>query len=1186
MPKVYYIRIRTPRRASPVKRSTFSNQKATEVGAGEAAAAPPALFSFDSVSHAPVFSLGSSHTGSPAAGASAHDGPHPNAKLGAALADATATDTHNQAVPSALPEFDERFQKVNLRLANLAKVEGWHEPLPKKMAQAVRATKQPPDEPPAEGMRTHVEEMSDASKKQEAEPKAAAHEESFLKLLESSIEKISPKSKSDMEDLEENQTRKDQLRQPIREDVEAQRNASEKELAGAAKHPAPMGRIETETQDVPELPERGAPLQVNAQDALPLPKSEEEVSFDEDKQSADNAIEKTGLTEEELSESNEPSFKQVLTERDKILDACTADTAKFQQDEAEFLKRSGVEAMAEEDKTRAHMRHGSTGKHSAVRDQQSLMARKSEEERERVASGMRLVYVGTKIVVDANLTSLGPMVDKMFISGFNHNFYVLQKNVHDDLEAWEDERHSGLISGTVLWWRDKAWGTSDLKEAIAIYDNAKDTFDVSMKLLFKRIAKYVDDTLAQCTQAIAFGNRKLDELVEDQRDPQLKKFAAETAGRIKGDFRDLQQSVEEQKKDLADNLAARYKNSRVTVDSWISEDKKKHQGWARDLRDMAKEIYEIVVNFKNKLMNVLKRGVAIIMSIIRHPIRFLENLVTSVKQGIHQFKERIGEHMREAALSWLFGEIPASEIHVPKDFSPASIFGLAMELLGFTREHIRARAARIVGEHNVAVFERVMAFLGKYFREGPAALWEELQSILSGLKETIVDSVRDWVLAQVIKRGIIQLALMFNPVGAFIEACIAIYNLIVFFIDHARQIADMLGGIFDSVEDMVDGKIDAAANRIEAAMTRAVTFILGFLTSLVGVPSPSKAIRGIVSALRDKIDAGLDWLLEKFKTLAMKAGAAVKTTAGKAFHLLFPKETFVADEEKHTIEVDQSRKDYPILIHTEEVRIEDLIEKAKNVKGGRELKKAYDKYLSLPVEQVKVKDKEDMYEKKNWDKIQEEGKKKIDEFEKVATIIKEVFPKLHLTAAGQTKTHLMYGPEKTIEVKSGSAGKKEPVVVGGTMMIAHPLAHDNLSKGSGTQDEVPPIMVHSSWPEARQHKYKRGHILSERLGGSGKDTKNITPLTSSANGLHNSRVESDLKDLMEKKGELIHYEVHVNYPNSPRDPMGKAHDVESFFPISLSTKWWELEADGAGYKAKTNKPKSGETIVPNVPPYP
>jgi hypothetical protein len=105
---------------------------------------------------------------------------------------------------------------------------------------------------------------------------------------------------------------------------------------------------------------------------------------------------------------------------------------------------------------------------------------------------------------------------------------------------------------------------------------------------------------------------------------------------------------------------------------------------------------------------------------------------------------------------------------------------------------------------------------------------------------------------------------MLNPVGAFIEACLAIYNLIVFFIDHASQIGEMLEGIFDSIEDMVDGKIDAAATRIENAMTRSITLLLGFLTSLIGVPSPASAIHRIVSGLQDKIYKGLDWLLEKF----------------------------------------------------------------------------------------------------------------------------------------------------------------------------------------------------------------------------------------------------------------------------------------------------------------------------------
>jgi len=1179
MPKVFSARIGSARRASPVKRPVVSKQKTVDAGAGAEAVTPAALFSFDSPSSSSTFCTASGSCASAAATGYAKSGTKASlAAVGSAALPANAV--LNQAVPPANPEFDDRYEKVGLRLAKLARVERWHEPVGHKIEQASRATQQPATEPPAFGMQSHVEKMSEAKDHPAGDP---AQEESFLTLLDTALEKISPKSASDMEDLAENPARRNDIQGDVHAGVRQQREVSEKELADAAKRPPPLGLVEAPAQDVPGLPHRGDPVSVNAKDTLPLPKSEDEASFADDKQEAEDAVTESGLSEEELAASNEPMFEKILTERDQVLNACANDAAAYRQDETGFLKHAGDEATAEENKTRSAMRHGSSAVHSLVRSQQEQMARNNEAERFRIASGMQLVYVGAKMIVDVNLASLEPFVERTFTTSFNVLFDVLQQTVHEDMDKWEEKRHKGLW-GKALWWKDLARGTAHLKQAKRIYNNARNGFEKSMRIVFHRIAKYVDDTLAACKEAITKGNARLDELVANERDAKLKEFAAATASRIKGDFSGLQQSVDEKKNDLANSLANRYKNSRATVDKWIAADKEKHRGWAKRLWDWAHEIYEIVVNFKNKLLNVLRRGVEIIMSIIRHPIRFLENLVAAVKQGLQQFIAHIGDHLREAAFSWLFGEIPSSQIHMPKDFSPASIFGLAMEVLNFTPEAIRARAAHILGEHSVEVLEGMMTLVEKLFREGPAALWDELQSMLGGVVETIVDGVRDWVLAQVIKRGIEQLALMLTPVGAFIEACIAIYNLIVFFVDHAEQIADMLNGILDSVEDMVEGRIDAAANRVEGAMTRALAFILGFLTSLIGVPSPAAAIQRIINNLRDTVGRAIDWLLEKFKKLAMKAGFAVKSVAGKVARLIFPKETFEVEGATHTIEAVPSGETYPIVVHSDGVDMATLIQEAKDnrIKGATALERAYTAYQKIHIKEVSLKDKKEREAKSA--EIEKEGQKKIAAFEDVAELIKQIFPKIPSLAKRQAKTLVTYGQEKTIQV--GSAAKKKNVIVGGTMMVAHPLAYDSLGKGSDTETDIPPIMTDTSWPAGRRGLYKRGHLLNQLLGGPGKETRNITPLTSSANGLHNTRVESDIKKLMNaSRGEMMHYEVHVNYPASPRQPTGKADSVEGQFSISLSTRWWELEADGKGYEKKAGGKAGGETI-PNVSPYP
>jgi len=1172
MPKVYYIRVRTPKRSTGAKRPAAS-QRTLEAGAGATSAAPPA-FAFDSPAGAPVFSLSPTPSQTTLAArptaATAHDfGKAAEAPSGLGGISALVS-TLPDAAPTSPPEYDERYQQVTHRLSILAKAERSHKPLTIKMQEAKSATRQPMQEPVAVGMSSHVDAMA-AAKDSPAE--TPAREESFEAVLQRALNKIALRTSSEMKDFAKNPDRKIGVLADVQAGVEEEKKGPTKELQEAAQHLPPRGPEDPPAKDVPALPNRSAPDHIGAQDVLPDPKPEDEVSFEQDQKSAEDAVAKTTLTEEELAASNEPSFEAVLKERDKVLDSCKESAQQYREAETGFLKHSAQELSAGENNTRFALRHAANTKHSDVRVKQEDLAHNSTDERQSIASAMQSTYVAAKSIVDNKLAMLGPAVDSMFSQSFNILFELLQENVRDELEAWEDKRHSSL-GGKFLWWKDKAVGTSHLEGAKKIYEKERLEFEKHMGFVFKRIAKFVDRTLAECRKAITDGQEALAELISDQRDPRLKKFAEQTATLIKSDFEGLQQTVEEKKNDLANSLANHYKDSRATVDKWIEAEKDKHRGILGGLWNMAVGIYEAVVNFKNKLLNILRKGIELILSIVRHPIRFLENLVASVKKGIGQFAENIADHLREAALGWLLGEVPSSAIHIPKDLSPASIFGLVMEILGLTPEKIRARAAHIVGEQNVQVLERVFSLLHKYFVEGPAALWEELQSMLGDLKDAIIEGVRDWVLAQVIRKGLAQLALMLNPVGAFIEACLAIYNLIVFFIDHARQIGEMLEGIFDSIQDMVDGKIDAAAVRIENAMTRSLTLLLGFLTSLINIPSPASAIHRIVSSLQDKVYKAVDWLLEKFKKLAMNAGVAIKTAAHKAFRLLFPVESFGANGEHHTIEAVQAGEEYPIVVHSKGMDLEALIEEAKDkrVKGATALERAYKAYQKIHIREIPLQDKKERDALE--DKTAAEGEKKIKAYKEVAALIKDVFPRIPSIANRTDKTLITYGP------LHGEFG--------GSSMTAHPLAHDNWDKGSEPKHNLPPVMIDPSWPASRKERYKRGHLLNQLLGGPGDEARNLTPLTSSANGLHSARVESKIKEIVKPNNHrLMHYDVHVNYPGSKRTPPAgsAANKVEGNFAISLATKWYELEPAGKGYKEKDGGAK-GEETIPNVPPYP
>ena len=55
----------------------------------------------------------------------------------------------------------------------------------------------------------------------------------------------------------------------------------------------------------------------------------------------------------------------------------------------------------------------------------------------------------------------------------------------------------------------------------------------------------------------------------------------------------------------------------------------------------------------------------------------------------------------------------------------------------------------------------------------------------------VIEQVMDFVQSQIVQAAITKLLTSLNPAGAFIQAIIAIYNTVMFFVERLRQIAQV-----------------------------------------------------------------------------------------------------------------------------------------------------------------------------------------------------------------------------------------------------------------------------------------------------------------------------------------------------------------------------------------------------------
>ena len=148
---------------------------------------------------------------------------------------------------------------------------------------------------------------------------------------------------------------------------------------------------------------------------------------------------------------------------------------------------------------------------------------------------------------------------------------------------------------------------------------------------------------------------------------------------------------------------------------------------------------------------------------------------------------------------------------------------------------------------------------------------------------------------------------MFNPAGAVIQAIIATYNTIAFFIERIKQILAFVESVVDSILNIAQGKISAAANYVERAMARTIPVILGFLARLIGLGNVSDAVKKVITAIQEKVDKALDsvikWIVDKAKSLV----GAGNAEDGKKDAVALPdgemKKNFSMKAEGHTVTV-------------------------------------------------------------------------------------------------------------------------------------------------------------------------------------------------------------------------------------------------------------------------------------------
>lgn len=314
--------------------------------------------------------------------------------------------------------------------------------------------------------------------------------------------------------------------------------------------------------------------------------------------------------------------------------------------------------------------------------------------------------------------------------------------------------------------------------------------------------------------------------------------------------------------------------------------------------------------------------------ILENPLAFAKNLVGAVVGGFRQFGTNILDHLKRGLLGWLFGALSGAGIELPERLDFRGLMSLLLQILGLSYAAFRKMLVKKLGprgERMVAFIERSVDAVKTLVAEGFLGLWQKILGLIDGFRETLIGGMTEMVTTAIVKAGIGWLAGLSNPVGAVVKVVLAIYDLIVAFIERIGQIMEVAQSIFASFGAIARGQVKAAADFVEQTIGRTVPVVLAFLAALLGLGGISTKVKAVFKRLQAPVAKALGKLVEFVVRKAKKLfSGLIRRLNGKR---KLPGHAFRIGETDHSIYAKKKGRRVEFLIASEKgTPVETVVE--------------------------------------------------------------------------------------------------------------------------------------------------------------------------------------------------------------------------------------------------------------------
>jgi hypothetical protein len=637
---------------------------------------------------------------------------------------------------------------------------------------------------------------------------------------------------------------------------------------------AAAGPLESATTDVPaesqsappetdlQSEKLGAPpAPVSAAPIVPAPLPAEQLDYSSDRAPTDGAMAESGVTKQQLEKGNEPQFGSTLSARSDAEKHEETVEARYRKSEATVQDQGHNAAQAQITHGLAAM-HGVRGLHIGnVVGKQASTATKTELEHHRVTETIDGIRNQTRGEVEGILQSMVTGAGTIFEDGL-----ARAEKAYED--TFEDAK-GGI--GTWL----TTWG-SDWEELIEnSLTKARVEYLRQVDVAIDEVANFVDAKLQAAKQGVSDGRKKVETFVNGL-DGSLKHFGEDALQTVSADFDAMSSEIDQRRDGLIDKLAKQYKASYDRMSAMEEKLREENKSLWQRVYDATVGLIKKIIAFKDMLLSILSKAADVIIDIISDPIGFLGNLVSGVMLGLKNFKSNIGTHLMKGLMTWLLGALAGAGLKLPDNFDLEGIVSIVLQILGLTYANFRARAVAIVGEPVVAKLEQAAEIFKIVMTQGVGGLWRFIKDKVADLKSMVLDAIFDFIKERVIIAGVTWIVGLLNPASAFFKACKAIYDIVMFFINHGSEILDLVNAVIDSMAAIAKGAIDVAATFVENALAKAIPVAIGFLASLLGLGDISGTVKKTIDKAQAPVNKAIDWVVN----MAVKGGKALLSAVG------------------------------------------------------------------------------------------------------------------------------------------------------------------------------------------------------------------------------------------------------------------------------------------------------------------